>query len=129
MKSSLSALQPYLKKIDKIELNDEGIPACPIPHYSAGMRANIDFLRNPDWRKYYFSSHHRDETFRARWLAVTGSWEDKVVVDIGCGPGNVYATVGGAPKVLIGVDISVEALLFAKTLGYRPLLADVQILS
>ncbi len=27
-------------------------------------------------------------------------------VDIGCGPGNLYATLGGSPKLLIGVDIS-----------------------
>ena len=53
-----------------------------------------------------------------------GSWDDKVVVDVGCGPGNLYASVGGSPRALIGVDISRGALEMAMQLGYTPLLAD-----
>jgi SAM-dependent methyltransferase len=44
---------------------------------------------------------------------------------MGCGPGNLFRSVDGSPKVLIGVDISSKALMHARELGYTPLLADV----
>ena len=47
-----------------------------------------------------------------------------MVVDIGCGPGNVFATLGGKPKMLIGVDVSAGSLEIAREAGYEPLLAD-----
>lgn len=124
MSNVISKLRPYLKAHECIHLNDQGLPEHPLPHYTKGMRANIAFLENPEWCQYYFDTHHRDETFRSRWSAVTGSWDDKVVVDVGCGPGNVYATLGGNPKMLIGVDISPRALKMAADVGYVPLLAD-----
>jgi ubiquinone/menaquinone biosynthesis C-methylase UbiE len=46
------------------------------------------------------------------------------VVEIGCGPGNLYASLGGAPKELIGVDVSRGALKMAQQIGYTPILAD-----
>ncbi len=124
MPNVLSKLRPYLQVDKQVMLNDQGLPEYAPSHYTEGMRANIAFLENPEWCQYYFDTHHRDETFRSRWLAVTGSWDDKVVVDVGCGPGNVYATIGGAPSTLIGVDISPRALKMAETVGYVPLLAD-----
>lgn len=124
MSDFMSVLQPYLKETECVELNEQGLPSQSILSYSAGMRANIEFLENPEWRQYYFESHHRAEVFRDRWMAVTGSWDGKVVVDIGCGPGNVYATMGGEPGVIIGVDISPGALQMATGVGYVPLLAD-----
>lgn len=124
MPNVLSKLRPYLQIDQQVELNDQGIPEHTPSHYTESMRANIAFLENPDWCQYYFDTHHRDQTFQDRWLAVTGSWDNKVIVDIGCGPGNVYATVGGKPKTLIGVDIAPRALKMAANIGYLPLLAD-----
>ena len=34
-----------------------------------------------------------------------GSWDDKIVVDIGCKHLYLYATLGGKPRLLIGVDM------------------------
>lgn len=119
-----NALTPYLKAHERIDIHQQGILEHHPCHHSEGMRANVAFLENPEWCQYYFDTHHRSETFRARWLAAMGCWNDKVVVDIGCGPGNVYATVGGNPKMLIGVDISPRALKMAESIGYTPLLAD-----
>lgn len=124
MSDFISVLRPYLEESNRIELNEQGLPAHFIPSYSAGRRANISFLENDEWCAYYFESHHRDEVFRDRWQAVTGSWNGKVVVDVGCGPGNVFATMGGHPQVVIGVDISPGALQMAAQVGYVPLLAD-----
>ncbi|MBT9314756.1 class I SAM-dependent methyltransferase [Leptothoe spongobia] len=122
--TAVSALWPYLNVSEQIDINEQGIPEHRLSCYSEGMQANITFLENPEWCQYYFDTHHRAETFHARWLTATGSWDDKIVVDIGCGPGNVYATVGGQPKALIGVDISPRALKMAESVGYTPLLAD-----
>ncbi len=128
MPDVLSELRPYLKTDKDIKLNAQGITEDRFSNYTEGMRANVAFLENPEWCQYYFDTHHRDETFRARWLAATGSWDNKIVVDIGCGPGNVYATVGDKPKIVIGVDIAPRALKMAQAVGYLPLLADAHIL-
>ena len=122
----LSILNPYLDPDAKIFLDREQLPTCEIPQLSDAMKANSYFFGHPIWGKEYFETSHRHEIFRERWLAATGSWDRKVVVDIGCGPGNLYATVGGAPQVLIGVDISPGALKMAQQVGYTPLLADAQ---
>ncbi len=122
--AAVSAVGPYLNARAIVDVNQQGILEHRLSHYSEGMQANISFLENPDWCQYYFDTHHRTETFGTRWLAATGRWDDKIVVDIGCGPGNVYATVGGQPKTLIGVDISPRALKMAVSVGYTPLLAD-----
>ena len=124
MSNVLCELRPYIKAHESLALNKQGLPEYPLTNYTEGMRANIAFLENPEWCQYYFDTHHRDESFRSRWLAVTGSWDNKVVIDIGCGPGNVYATMGGKPKTLIGVDIAPRALKMAENVGYIPLLAD-----
>ncbi|PZV14676.1 MAG: SAM-dependent methyltransferase [Leptolyngbya sp.] len=90
------------------------------------MEANSYFFGHPVWGEEYFKTSHRHDKFRDRWQAATGSWDGKVIVDIGCGPGNLYATIGGSPKALIGVDISSGALKMAEQVGYIPLLADAQ---
>ncbi|WP_017660206.1 class I SAM-dependent methyltransferase [Baaleninema simplex] len=90
------------------------------------LAANAQYFGHPQWGRSYFEACHRDRAFIDRWQAATGSWDDKIVVDIGCGPGNVFASVGGRPKLLIGVDISFGALKMAAELGYQPLLADAQ---
>lgn len=105
-------------------LGDDGIRRAPIANETVSLRANRDYFDNPEWAKCYFDSCHRDPGFTELWRHATGSWDGKVVVDIGCGPGNLFASVGGAPRVLIGVDVSAGALRMAAGIGYAPLLAD-----
>jgi len=88
------------------------------------IRANQYYFSNKKWAKIYLKYCHRDNLFKDRWEAAGGSWDDKIVVDIGCGPGNLYATIGGKPKLLIGVDIAKGSLEIAQSIGYQPLLAD-----
>jgi SAM-dependent methyltransferase len=120
----ISVLEPYLSSNSTLFLSEESLPACEIANLSASAKANIYFFGHPVWGKEYFETSHRHEKFRDRWQAATGSWDGKMVVDIGCGPGNLYATVGGSPDVLVGVDISPGALKMAEAVGYIPLLAD-----
>ena len=123
---SISILEPHLSSDSIIFLSEENLPACEIPNFSPTMEANSYFFGHPVWGKEYFETSHRHDKFRDRWQAATGSWDGKVVVDIGCGPGNLYATIGGSPKALIGVGISPGALKMAERVGYTPLLADAQ---
>lgn len=91
---------------------------------SSEIRANQQYFDQPKWARTYLKYCHRDTCFRERWQAAAGSWDDKIIVDIGCGPGNLYATLGGTPKLLIGVDISQGSLKIAREMGYTTLLAD-----
>jgi SAM-dependent methyltransferase len=120
----MTSLLPYLIETAEITEQENGIYSCPIAHYTIGMQANAYLFGHPVWGEEYFKRTHRSETFRARWQKACGSWDHKIVVDIGCGPGNVYATVGGSPYLLIGVDIAQGALENAQQIGYVPLLAD-----
>ena len=122
--SAYSRLKPYLTSDAIVDWQSEDFPICPIPVFTKGMQANSDFFGHPKWGKEYFETSHRSQPFKERWQAVMGSWDDKIVVDIGCGPGNVYATVGGKPKLLIGVDVSLSALKMASEIGYTPILTD-----
>jgi ubiquinone/menaquinone biosynthesis C-methylase UbiE len=126
LNSALSGLAPYLAPGVEVFVDENNLPACEIPNFSASMEANSYFFGHPVWGREYFETSHRNAIFRERWLAATGIWDGKVVVDIGCGPGNLYATVGGKPKIVIGVDISPGALKMAEESGYTPLLADAQ---
>jgi SAM-dependent methyltransferase len=116
-------LSRYLKS-DAIVENVDGIASAPIDYANTGTRANASYFENPEWALDYFKACHRDPVFAERWRRAAGTWDDKVVVDIGCGPGNLFATLGGRPRVLIGVDIGRAALRMAQGLGYTPLLAD-----
>jgi SAM-dependent methyltransferase len=122
--SAKEKLSPYLQASAKVDWSNEDLPVCPIDHVTVGLDANRRYFNEPVWAQNYFKYCHRNESFRSRWQRACGSWNDKVVVDIGCGPGNVFATVGGQPEMLIGVDISHGALEMARDLGYMPLLAD-----
>ena len=107
----------------------EGILVFPLPDLSPNLLANSFYFGHPEWSRGYLEAVHRDSNSLERWLAVTGSWQDKIVIDIGCGPGNVYATMRdhcGAPKLLIGVDVAQGALKIAQTFGYTSVLADAQ---
>jgi ubiquinone/menaquinone biosynthesis C-methylase UbiE len=122
----ITVLQKYLAPDAVVNFPENGIPECPIPDPSPTLLANSYYFGHPEWAKTYFEACHRDEAFKERWLAATQGWDNKIVVDIGCGPGNLYATLGGQPKLLIGVDVSRGALEMAEKIGYVPLLADAQ---
>lgn len=119
-----SILAQYLAKDCNINLSQGSIPSCKIPNPSLGILANSYYFGHSEWAKNYFEACHRDPQFQSRWQTAIGNWDDKVVVDIGCGPGNLYASLGGSPKALIGVDVSYGALQMAQRIGYTPLLAD-----
>lgn len=119
-----SVLKEYLAPDAHIFINEQNLPTCQIPILTPAMKANSYFFGHPVWGKEYFETSHRNNVFLARWMAATGSWNDQVVIDIGSGPGNLFATIGGSPRALIAVDISPGALQMAQQVGYTPLLAD-----
>ncbi|MEY2979525.1 MAG: class I SAM-dependent methyltransferase [Prochlorotrichaceae cyanobacterium] len=119
----LESLRDFLKADHQVNFNGS-IATDFIRYPTPGLIANQNYFDNRLWAENYFNACHRSEAFKQRWLAATGSWDNKVVVDIGCGPGNVYATVGGKPKLLIGVDVAKGSLAMAAELGYVPLQAD-----
>jgi len=126
--SSYSVLKPYLAEdldgdLDG-DLDEKSILTMPIPSITPAIEANSYYFGHPEWGIKYFEACHRDQFFKSRWWAAIGNWDDKIVVDIGCGPGNLYASLGGSPKLLIGVDVSPGALSIATSLGYIPILAD-----
>lgn len=122
--SSYSVLSPYIAADSGVEIEEQGILNFPISTTSPAIIANSYYFGHPLWAKNYFENCHRDEVFKSCWQAAMGSWDQKIVVDIGCGPGNLYATLGGKPQLLIGVDISHGALSMAQGLGYTPVRAD-----
>lgn len=119
--NDLERLQPYLKA-------GADVHVAPFPRagfqYSQGMRANAHYFSHPKWMDNWLAEVHRYPQLRDRWHAVIGSLDNKVFVDVGCGPGNVLATLGGKPRVAIGVDIAEGSLLRAARVGYVPLQAD-----
>ncbi|MGP1372620.1 MAG: class I SAM-dependent methyltransferase [Almyronema sp.] len=123
MNTTQVSLLPFLKRNHQVDFSTD-IPADNLRQLTPELEANRYFFNTPAWAKNYFEACHRSESFKARWLAATGSWDHKIVVDIGCGPGNLYATIGGHPQILIGVDVAPASLKMAQALGYTPLLAD-----
>jgi SAM-dependent methyltransferase len=91
---------------------------------SEAIQANATYFGNLEWAQEYLDFCHRDAHFRSRWLAAAGDWTDKVVIDLGCGPGNIFATLGGKPRLLVGVDVAPGSLELASKLGYTAVLAD-----
>jgi SAM-dependent methyltransferase len=122
--SARQKLTPYLRTTARVDWSNEDLPRCPIRNVTAGLDANRRYFNEPKWAESYFKYCHRSDRFRSRWQAASGSWDDKIVVDVGCGPGNVFATVGGQPELLVGIDVSAGALDMARKLGYVPILAD-----
>lgn len=117
------ALKPFLK--EDTPLNTAyGLPAVPFLKNTPGLKANAYYFGQPKWAEEWLQFVHRSPLLKERWYAAAGSWEGKVVVDIGCGPGNLQANFNDRPAVLIGVDVSPGALNYAVKLGYLPLLAD-----
>jgi ubiquinone/menaquinone biosynthesis C-methylase UbiE len=101
----------------------------PVSRTTPFLEANSYYFGHPDWSRSYLAACHQDEAFKERWQTAIGSWHNQIVVDIGCGPGNVYQALRnrcGIPRMLIGVDISLGSLKIAQELGYIPVLADAQ---
>jgi len=119
-----SCLHQYIAKDASVDWQTGDIPTCQIANLTSTIKANAFYYDNSEWARGYFENCHRDKAFKECWQAASGSWDDKIVVDIGCGPGNLYATLGGSPKLLIGVDISRTSLKMAQKVGYTPILAD-----
>jgi len=116
-------LEAFLKPESHVHMVD-GVAVVSIDFRNRHTRANAEYYDHRAWAEGYFRACHRDDAFKDRWRHAVGSLDDKIVVDIGCGPGNVFATLGGTPKVLIGVDVSRGSLQMAKKNGYTPLQAD-----
>lgn len=120
----IDRLKQYIRPGTFLGHNSDGIFVAPIASWTPGMKANSWFFSHPRWGPKYFEQENYPSLIGERWRAATGSWDDRVVVDIGCGPGNLRRCVDGNPKILIGVDLSEGALRNSRKLGYIPLLAD-----
>lgn len=119
----LAAIQPFLRADAEINEKEEYLE-IPIRQASEGLKANAYYFNQPEWAEEYLTYCHRSDAFIGRWKAAIGDWTGKVVVDLGCGPGNIYASLKGKPKLLIGVDVAPKSLEMARELGYLPILAD-----
>ena len=118
-----SALSPFLQADVEPLLLDNYLE-FPISQPTEGIKANAYYFNNPEWAEEYLTYCHRSESFRNRWLAAIGDLTDKLVVDIGCGPGNIFASLQGKPKLLVGIDVAPKSLESAGQLGYAAVLAD-----
>jgi ubiquinone/menaquinone biosynthesis C-methylase UbiE len=128
----MQALSSYLATTAEIDWQDQELPVAKM-ELTPAIAANSQYFGHPEWGMSYFEACHRDPAFQARWRQAIGSWQGKIVVDIGCGPGNVYASLMdqapaefGTPRLMIGVDVSAGALKMAQKVGYTTLQADAQ---
>ncbi len=119
-------LKDFIRADVEIDWSDPTLPRSPIRNITPGLKANAEYFGHPEWARSYLKYCHRNKRFHARWEKAAGSWDDKIVVDVGCGPGNVYANMGGSPKLLIGLDVSEGGLRIAQEVGYTPILGDAQ---
>ena len=120
-------LKRYIDLEKPCELINDNILKFPVTCRSLAMEANRYYFGHPEWGQLYLEACHRSKPLQDRWQAALGSWQDKVVVDIGCGAGNLGAALlehCGQPQILIGVDISEGALEMAQQIGYAAVLAD-----
>ena len=120
-------IQSYLSARPQ-ENKTQGILSFPVLRHTPALEANSYYFGRKDWARGYLACHQY-RAFKDRWQALMGSWEDKIVVDVGCGPGNVYRSLRkrcGTPRLLIGVDVARGGLELAAKQGYIPVLADAQ---
>lgn len=125
-KTPIEFLTSLIKSDCLIFHKKNGIALDPNVTFSPSMLANAYFFGHPRYGKKYFETENRSPEFIDRWQAAVGTLDDKIVIDVGCGPGNLLAAIGGNPKVLIGTDVSEGALLHAQELGYTTVLCDAQ---
>lgn len=119
-----SQIIPYLKANVKPRVHNNYLEFDVAKDSSEGLYANAYYFNNPEWAEEYLTYCHRDVHFKDRWKKALGDYSDKIVVDLGCGPGNVFANFEEKPRLLIGVDVAEKSLEFAKKYGYLPVLAD-----
>lgn len=119
----LSLIKPFLQPNAGI-IEHSDYFEVPIHNPSPALKANAYYYNHPEWTKEYLKYVHRSKKFTSRWRAALNNWDDKVVVDVGCGPGNLLAAVKGKPAIIIGVDVAIESLKIAQEMGYVPILAD-----
>jgi len=116
-------IKPFL--LPDLEITDKkDFLAFNIKKLSPAKAANTYYFNNPKWAEEYLTFCHRSDHFKSRWETAIGNLKNKIVVDIGCGPGNIFSTIKKRPKLLIGVDLAPISLSFAKKAGYIPVLAD-----
>jgi ubiquinone/menaquinone biosynthesis C-methylase UbiE len=118
-----TTITPFLKPGVEVKEN-ENYWEFSISNPSEAIKANAYYFGNFEWAEEYLIYCHRSDSFKTRWTAALGDWTDKVIVDIGCGPGNIFATLKGKPKALIGVDVAPQSLELAAEIGYTAVLAD-----
>jgi ubiquinone/menaquinone biosynthesis C-methylase UbiE len=119
----MSQIKPFL--VADADISEAGrYLRCPIHHPSEGLKANAFYFNHPEWAEEYLTYCHRSDAFKSRWEAALGNLSDKIVIDLGCGPGNIFATLKSKPKLLIGIDVAPAALELAASQGYLPILAD-----
>ncbi len=117
-----ASLEQFLRLEEQVK-NSDGLWIDNFRETSS-IQANSAYFSHPVWAETYLNACHQDAFFRERWYAAAGLWDDKIVVDVGCGPGNLFANLGGKPALLIGIDVAPGSLKMAKAIGYTPLLAD-----
>src|SRR5688572_9044495 len=90
--SDIELLQPFLKEEANLTLKN-GLPSSPFVKQTPGLEANAYFFGQPKWAEGWLRFVHRSPLLKERWEATAGTWTGKVVVDVGCGPGNLQATI------------------------------------
>lgn len=132
-----SRIRPFFSteplQANKASLKKLRHPASPNATFavlrdSSGLNANRYYFGQEKWARDYLACHQYKD-FKNRWQQLMGSWENKIVVDIGCGPGNLYKSLRkrcGTPRLLVGVDVAQGSLKIAQELGYTTVLADAQ---
>nr|RNJ65360.1 MAG: class I SAM-dependent methyltransferase [Leptolyngbya sp. IPPAS B-1204] len=125
---STDSLSQYIATQAKaLSYPDNNILAFPISRNTYSLEANRYYFGHPEWSRNYLVACHQDGAFKKRWKTVIDNWQGQIVVDIGCGPGNIYRALhdhNGKPHLLIGVDVSLGGLQIAQELGYTAVLAD-----
>lgn len=119
----LATIEPYLQANTEV-LEHEHYLEFPISNPSEAIQANAHYFNQPEWAEEYLTYCHRSESFLERWQAALGDISDSIVVDIGCGPGNIFATLPAKPRLLIGIDVASTSLELARGKDYLPILAD-----
>jgi ubiquinone/menaquinone biosynthesis C-methylase UbiE len=123
----LEFIKPYLRPGSEGIVREKYVE-FPIDSPSESIKANAYYFNMPAWAEEYLKYCHRSEAFKSRWEAALGDLTGKTVIDIGCGPGNIFATLKSKPSLLIGIDVAPTSLELAHEQGYLPVLADASAL-